>query len=557
MSTPIVPSTQTQALITAAGVAAGNESADVAQVAADQSAISTLQQQLVTAQQQLAADQQTEASDEVAAVTAFLSACQSLAADYSIPLPQTVPAIASPSKQASKPRKVKLHNYLRRRRPGFRPYSQVSYSPAQVAQMYGFPAGDGTGQTVGLIELGGGYSQADMTALGITNLVVVSVDGATNAPDGPNGAQGEVELDIQVVFGVAPKAAIRVYFAPNTNQGFVDAINQAVTDNVDVISISWGGPESAWSASDRASMDTAFQSAAAKQISVFVAAGDNGSTDGTSASAVDYPASSPYVTGCGGTNLTSISEVVWNDGNGEATGGGISSAYAKPSWQAVNVYGNGRGVPDVSGDADPETGYNILLDGKYEVIGGTSAVAPLWAGLTCLLNQALGKRLGALNPILYSLPSGSLKDITVGNNGAFSAEVGYDCCTGLGSPSPNLLTALQGSPTPVPPPAPTPVPTPTPTPTPVPTSTFKQQVDAVFAALEQQYARNRSALHSLQVAQQLVDQYLAQNPQAKSFKLPSSVVAILDAAFKTAEAAYPLYSLPLSLLQREVDHLLS
>jgi kumamolisin len=342
----------------------------------------------------------------------------------------------------------------------------VSYSPRQVAELYQFPLDvDGTGETIGILELGGGYHPSDLktyfASLGIKepNVISVSVDKAKNAPTNPNSADGEVLLDIEVVGSVAPGAKIVVYFAPNTSKGFQDALTTALHDSTNkpsVISISWGGPESTWTAQAMTALDSAAQDGAALGVSICVASGDNGSTDGVKGTAnhVDFPASSPHVLGCGGTSLHSAngvitSETVWNDGaKGGASGGGYSTQFPVPAYQASAGLkppsGGGRGVPDVSGDADPETGYNVLVDGKSMVIGGTSAVAPLWSGLIALLNQKLGKPLGFLQPLLYGLPEGDFHDIITGSNGAFSAAPGWDPCTGLGSPSgEQLLQALS------------------------------------------------------------------------------------------------------------------
>jgi kumamolisin len=189
-------------------------------------------------------------------------------------------------------------------------------------------------------------------------------------------------------------------------------------------------------------------------ITVCVASGDNGSSDGQSGDNVDFPASSPYALGCGGTSLhatgTSISsEVVWNDGSGGgASGGGISAFFAAPTWQAglkaTDKTGTPRaltmrGVPDVAGNADPDTGYDVRIDGTNTVIGGTSAVAPLWAGLIARLNQNLGASVGFLNSTLYGHPQ-ALRDITQGNNGDFESAEGWDACTGLGSPNGTTLS---------------------------------------------------------------------------------------------------------------------
>jgi kumamolisin len=354
--------------------------------------------------------------------------------------------------------------------------ANTSYTPVQVAELYQFPTGaTAAGQTIGIIELGGGYKTADLTAYFKTlgqkapSVTAVSVDGGKNSPTTPDGADGEVMLDIEVAGAVAPGAKIVVYFTPNTDQGFIDAITTAVHDtanNPSVISISWGGPESSWTTQSLNALDAACQSAAALGITITVASGDSGSTDGVSdgQNHVDFPASSPHVLACGGTQLegsgsTISSEVVWNElaGNEGATGGGVSDFFALPSWQAsANVpastgSGGGRGVPDVSGDADPSTGYTIRVDGQTMVIGGTSAVAPLWAGLIAVANAQNGKSAGFLQPTLYAAKGkAAFRDITSGTNYSgspvgFTAGPGWDACTGLGSPIGTKLIALLGA----------------------------------------------------------------------------------------------------------------
>ncbi len=358
-------------------------------------------------------------------------------------------------------------------RPQAKPHSRlavphaanISYTPVGVAGLYGFPTTGGAGQTIGLIELGGGYKTADVETyfrgLGQNPPVLsaVSVDKAKNKPSGANGADGEVLLDIEVAGAVAPGATIAVYFAPNTDQGFLDAITTAVHDTArkpGVISISWGGPESTWTQQSLTAMDEACQAAAALGITITVACGDSGSTDGVTdgANHVDFPASSPHVLACGGTklvgtNTTITSEVVWNEltVNEGATGGGVSDIFALPAWQAASkvpaptTSTGGRGLPDVAGNADPSTGYKVRVDGEDTVIGGTSAVAPLWAGLITAANAANGTKAGFLNPTLYAAKEATVfRDITSGTNGAFNAGVGWDACTGLGSP---VGTAVQ------------------------------------------------------------------------------------------------------------------
>jgi kumamolisin len=334
------------------------------------------------------------------------------------------------------------------------------FNPPQVAALYDFPTSvTGAGETIGILELGGGYQTSDIqtyfSGLGLTppTVVAVSVDGGTNSPGDPNGADGEVALDIQVAGSIANGARLAVYFAPNTDQGFIDAITTAVhdtTNNPSVLSISWGGPESSWAQASVTALDDACQSAAALGVTITVASGDNGSSDGGSGNNVDFPASSPHVLACGGTELigsgTKITEeVVWNDGSdGGATGGGYSVLFPVPTWQSsAGISGPGRGVPDVAGDASPESGYNILVDGQQEVVGGTSAVAPLWAALIAMINQMKGTPVGFVNAALYTDAS-DFHDITSGNNGTYSAGPGWDACTGLGSPNGQEVAGALG-----------------------------------------------------------------------------------------------------------------
>ena len=242
-------------------------------------------------------------------------------------------------------------------------------------------------------------------------------------------------------------------------------------------------------------LELILQDAASMGITVCVAAGDHGSSDywlpeqspddpnaqqclmsPTPACAnppdgqarADFPASSPYALGCGGTTLNSsagtiTSEVVWNNNNGWATGGGVSG-FPVPAYQGTvratcNTTGTavtGRGVPDVAGDADADTGYNIIVDDATippsggpgpQVGGGTSAVAPLWAGLIALLNQSIGANVGFINTLIYSSGGTGFNDITSGNNdtvgnGCYQATTGWDACTGWGSPNGTTLLGI-------------------------------------------------------------------------------------------------------------------
>jgi kumamolisin len=354
----------------------------------------------------------------------------------------------------------------------------AAFTPLDVARLYDFPQGlDGSGECIAIIELGGGYRTFDLNAyfrtlnLPTPKVGAVSVDGGKNSPSLPWSADAEVMLDIEIAGAVAPGASIVVYFAPNSEQGFIDAISAAVHDSVNkpsVISISWGAPESEWTAQGLEGMDQAFQDAAALGVTVCCASGDAGSSDqnpqnGTpdGLAHADFPASSPHVLACGGTRLIGSngaidSETVWNEAaQSGATGGGVSDAFDLPAWQkdvavphSVNPGGRiGRGVPDVAGNASQATGYRVRVDFLTFVVGGTSAVSPLWAGLVARFNQKLGTPVGWLNPLLYGpvVGTGSFHDITEGNNGAYAAAAGWDACTGWGSPvGSKLLAALGG-----------------------------------------------------------------------------------------------------------------
>jgi kumamolisin len=375
-------------------------------------------------------------------------------------------------------------------RPHFRRHKRAakaaSYTPLQMAQLYNLPTGlDGAGECIGILEFGGGYNPTDLDTyfqqLGISppSITAVSVDGVANQPaPGEDSPDTEVFLDIEVAGAVAPGAGFVVYFSNFTEQGWVDAVTTAVHDSVhrpSILSISWGFAEGQqiWSAQAIQAVNEAFQAAAAMGVTVCCAAGDDGSRDQVDDGRAhcDFPASSAYVLACGGTTLQSsggkiASETVWNDGpSGGATGGGISDSIDLPTWQdnahvppSVNPGGRiGRGLPDVAGDADPNTGYQILADGQAATVGGTSAVAPLWAGLIARINQKLGTPVGFLNPLLYTLMAGAanvtvLNDITKGSNditgriGGYSAGPGWDACTGFGTPDGAALAiALAGA----------------------------------------------------------------------------------------------------------------
>lgn len=363
--------------------------------------------------------------------------------------------------------------------------SRSWFFPAELATIYDFPAGDGQGQTVGLLEFGGGFFADDLATfcqnanVAAPTVKPVSVNNApTNQRD---GAEGEVMLDVEVVAGVCPKATIVVYFSTFDEGGWVSAIDTAVHDSqnpLSVLSISWGYAEDAtgaWTAGALNTVNDSLKAAALLGVTICVASGDDGSDDqvGDGHAHVDFPASSPYVLAVGGTTLSrstggAVTETAWKDGdglrkdNGGSTGGGVSTYFARPSWQTVKIDSVnpgsiiGRVVPDVAADASANTGYWVVVDGQGGASGGTSASAPLWAALIARLNASLGKPVGYLTPLLYqagangkALGESGCRDIISGNNdtasiGGYSAGPGYDAVSGWGVPVGSaLLSGLK------------------------------------------------------------------------------------------------------------------
>jgi kumamolisin len=359
----------------------------------------------------------------------------------------------------------------------------ICYRPQDFAEMYNFPPGDGNGQTIAILEFGGGYERRKLVRnfelIDIhpaPKVFAVRVNGAANNPGLSPLQDLEVTLDLMVIGAIVPRAKIRVYFAPNNHQGWVDALTQAVLhEETSVISISWGDIEGRFDEQAITQIERALKVAALRGITVCCASGDHGTTDGVNFQGglahVWYPASSPYVLSCGGTRVTVKEgriheERVWNDGlhgvgsaTGPvfwATGGGMSERRPVPIWQgeatkatvSVNSGLPGRGVPDVAGNAAK------LWNLGSHIAGGTSAVAPLWAALIAKLNQRLGegKRAGLLNPLLYKVESG-FNRVTIGSNDDVGTSPGYsagyrswNACTGLGSPNGEELLAALGYP---------------------------------------------------------------------------------------------------------------
>jgi kumamolisin len=345
---------------------------------------------------------------------------------------------------------VKSYFKLHDRRVKPRAVSQGPWRVPELCAAYSWPTGMAGAGVIAIVEVRGGWLQSDMDLYfhGLRqpqpHIVDISVDGTTNAPGGSD--DGEVALDIQIAaasyFSATGKpATIRVYWTADIAAG----VRRAAADGCDVCSISWGADEAVWGAAAAEDMEQAAMEAVQAGMVVFAASGDNDSSDGGAGPAnVDLPASAPHVIGCGGTTRRGTLEGVWNNdpgsASGEGTGGGVSSVFSMPDWQIGAPRGPGRMVPDVAANADPETGYFIVLRGQQEVIGGTSAVAPLYAGLFA----SFGQKLGFVAPALWSHQT-CFQDVTVGDNGMFRAGVGPDPCTGLGTPIGTKLAAVMAN----------------------------------------------------------------------------------------------------------------
>jgi len=264
----------------------------------------------------------------------------------------------------------------------------IALTARKVAAAYNFPMNSATGKgyTAGFIELGGGYYPGNIAAyfhhmgLALPSFTDVNVGEGSNTSD-PSGANGEVQSDMIVAGSVAPDADYRIYFAGNSNTDFLAALTQAIQE-CDGVSISWGSAESNWDTNTMADFESAIALGRSKGVPVFVASGDSGKDDGTGSPVADFPASAPSAIGCGGTRLelnhdgTRASETLWNDDP-------VSSA----SGQGPSQNFPGRTVPDIAGNADPDTGYELAVDGHWTIIGGTSLVAPLMLGLHALLYE--------------------------------------------------------------------------------------------------------------------------------------------------------------------------
>jgi kumamolisin len=356
--------------------------------------------------------------------------------------------------------------------PGTKPLS-----PQQVAQLYDFPPGDGAGQTIGIYEMEtrdgrAGYTTQDlsdtMRAFGGGLSIPVPIDVAVGGVTNSGVSDGETGLDITIASAIAQKAKIAVYFTGGTTQSIIHALQRMIhPDPADpvptVISISYGwGPDdlNAGSFTDRAyaQIGQLFQDAANLSITVLVSSGDSGAfIESPTIAQTSYPATEPWVTACGGTTIGKIqgisyAEYVWNDtgaaGPG-ATGGGVSDRFEPPDYQngigvpkRISTNKAGRGIPDIAGNASENSGYPQFIIGRSQPVGGTSAVAPLYAGLIARINANLGFTVGFINPTLYSLAANTFRGLSAppgpannsfGDVKGYSASSGWNACTGLGS----------------------------------------------------------------------------------------------------------------------------
>lgn len=440
------------------------------------------------------------------------------------------------------------------------PRAAGGFTVSQLVEIYGGKKINRVSSStplIAIIELGGGYKPSDnATAFSSDNLPPptinnYSINGANNSPG--DDADGEVALDIQVAAKVysaltGEAAKLAMIWSPNTDTGFATAVAKAGQLGAVAASASWGAPESQWSASSISGMGNSLQANQTAGCATFAASGDNDSGDGISGNNVDFPASHPLCLGCGGTSLMvsgqTYSEKVWNDGRGSGTGGGLSKVFTKPSYQAALI-GSARGVPDVSAAADPDTGYRIFLDGQWGIIGGTSAVAPFYAGL---LAAFVAGRVSTQNLVnrLYAA-SNAFQDITVGSNGSFKAQVGYDCCTGLGSLKiATLFTALGG--VPVTPPTPIPVPPVPIPPVPPPTTISPTTLSVVFTG----------SVSSITVGNTVIPVPTPVNGKAISMDLQTTLLQLISdlqvgAWFKASKDAALLYAEVVGMLSPTVS----
>lgn len=326
------------------------------------------------------------------------------------------------------------------------------YDPPYLARYYNFPKNGGRGQKIGIIELGGGYDLGIvykyLEKLGVPKIPYIRdccLEGAKNNPSNLEDSQ-EVYLDIEIIASIAYEAEITVYFAPNTDIGFLSSILKAMTDGNNAISISWAKVEEDYYPEIILAYETIMSLAPLYGSVIFVASGDGGATNNSEyrMPSVNYPSSSPYVVSVGGSSLTCQGENAW-----EYSGGGFSSLFELPEYQKsiprrhllqsqVNghfseIFVHSRGIPDIVGHADPSNGYRIRTARGMKIFGGTSAVAPLYASLVALMNCSLGRNIKNILPFIYDERNKGIRPIPLGRNGGYFASHEWNPCTGRGT----------------------------------------------------------------------------------------------------------------------------
>jgi len=352
------------------------------------------------------------------------------------------------------------------------------FNMSQVKSIYNIPNSVAP-VTVAVVSFGGGlYGSVDQngvltngdvqaywSAIGIPQashpkVIIKTLMGAMNLPNiNDGGSTMENTLDVETLGGACPSANLTIimYLSPNNLSAFAPMLNAIrttpvvignVTYTPTIVSCSWGAPEIYYGSTLLNSMNQALKALTDNNVNFTAATGDNGSNNGVGGSAnyVDFPSSSPYATAVGGTTLycpnnvydSFTTETAWTFG-----GGGISSLNPKPSYQSA-IPGAGRSSPDVAAIADPNTGVVFLINGQYEIIGGTSVASPVIAGFLAAINCQI-----FINPKLYNQTSQeiatSYHDVRSGTNGGFSAGSGYDNCTGWGSINGVNLSAILGN----------------------------------------------------------------------------------------------------------------
>jgi kumamolisin len=363
----------------------------------------------------------------------------------------------------------------------------AALAPADLEARYQFPPGDAAGQTVAIAEFGGAYTASDVRAFcqkydrAVPEITTLALEQGADQQQLPDDS-GEVMMDVEIIAALCPAARISVYFARFNQKGWIDLLNAVAKTGPPspvAVSVSWGRAEDSpdWSSSAVTEINQRLQTVAMLGVTVCAASGDDGAGDqmNDGLAHVNFPATSPFVLSVGGTMLTGTppAEVVWwaepgdrSQRGGGSTGGGVSTIFARPAWQTVNVESlnagskDGRVVPDVAALAG-QPYYDLILQGQDKRGGGTSAAAPLWAALLARISAGLPdpSQRRFLTPLLYgATPDGEpvgatvCTDITAGDNHSpgvpqgYVAGVGYDAVSGWGTPLGTTIAQMLSQP---------------------------------------------------------------------------------------------------------------